>query len=234
VQAKTPRALSRAGAVAVLGLGLLLLPLLPVAGQDQDPPPAVEPAADRDATDKKIERLKKALRLLEEEQATEKGAGTLQRRYRVILQTRDVGVLTQAAADLEQAEKDVAQKRHDLKAAEDRLARARDRVAEMKKELPPAGLPVVIPAPAQPTLSPRPVRVEVTQRVDRLTELEQKLDRVMREIDALRKDLQKERHPTPPMRPVPPPALPPTSATPPAPPTPPIPDLDVRPSPRDN
>jgi beta-lactamase regulating signal transducer with metallopeptidase domain len=63
MQARTPRSLSWAGRAAVLVLGLLLLPLF--AARAQTPPPA------KDSRDQQIDILKQALKLLEEQKRAE-------------------------------------------------------------------------------------------------------------------------------------------------------------------
>src|SRR5262249_31335411 len=61
----TPRSLSWTGALALFGVGLLLLPLLPVRAEDERPKPAPDRSRARDSRQEQIEILKKAIDILE-------------------------------------------------------------------------------------------------------------------------------------------------------------------------
>src|SRR5262249_33885074 len=70
MQGTTPRSLSRAGLVAVLGLGLLLLPLLPIGAQTKDGK-SDRPQTSKDPRDRQIEVLKEAIKILEAQKAAD-------------------------------------------------------------------------------------------------------------------------------------------------------------------
>jgi beta-lactamase regulating signal transducer with metallopeptidase domain len=251
MRGKTPRALPWAGAVAVLGVGLLLLPLRPVAGQVPPPPPpgqppAADPADDADdlkldkikrlieitgddVAGQKLDKIKRLMEVLDDKQLADKIQKAVRRQVEVRVEVGDGADLKKAAAELKDLAKEVAQKRKELAQAEARLARAKARMDRMKKAAesdaakpaPPSNLRVVPGTPRAP-------------RGDRLDALEQRLDRILREVDALRKELHRERGsdrdaPAPPRRPVPPkPPAPPEDLAPerpeaPAPPAPPPP-----------
>lgn len=218
VQGKTPRALSRAGAFVVLGLGLLLLPLLPVAGQDPDPKPAPR-GAQKDDPDPKAEQLRKAIRVLEEVQRLapddadkdkddaeprakveqlKKALKVLQQvqgiQHRVRVRVIDEEDAKATAGDLARLEKDVAQKRKELAEAEARLAKAKAQVREEER------------ARRRSAAAEAANKSKTTTNPggDRLGALEQRLDRVMQELESLRRDLRRERQMAPPKPPKPP------------------------------
>ncbi len=71
MQARTPRSLSWVGFLTVLGLGLLLLPFVPVRAQDQGDTKEQPKGKSADTTDEQIAALKKALQILEEQKRAE-------------------------------------------------------------------------------------------------------------------------------------------------------------------
>jgi beta-lactamase regulating signal transducer with metallopeptidase domain len=202
MQAKTPRALPWAGAVALLGVGLLLLPLRPVAGQaPPEPPPAPPPAADDaddlkldkikrlieitsdDVAGQKLDKIKRLMEVLDDKQLADQIQKAVRRQVQVRVEVGDAADLKNAAAELKDLAKEVAQKRKELAQAEARLARAKARMDRMKKAAESeAAKPALRAVPA----TPRPPR-------DRLDALEQRLDRILREVDAVRKELRRER-----------------------------------------
>jgi beta-lactamase regulating signal transducer with metallopeptidase domain len=72
MQGTTPRSLSRGGASLLLGLGLLLLPLLPSDAQTPVKEKANPPQTAKDPRDQQIEALKQAIKILEAQKAAEK------------------------------------------------------------------------------------------------------------------------------------------------------------------
>jgi hypothetical protein len=204
MQAKTPRALSRAGVVVVLGLGLLLLPLLRVSGQVA-PPPA-EPAADKDATERLVQELEKAVRALQEQQRAEQqrraaqaeqkrveqpGQPAAEHALRQIGRTVEVQVadptdaIKRAQDEVEVLRKVISDKERELQAVRTKYAVAVDRLNKLQEEA------KVRPA-APATRSRDPL---LGPRADRLSELEQKLEQVMEEVKELRKELRRDRGP---------------------------------------
>jgi beta-lactamase regulating signal transducer with metallopeptidase domain len=116
MQAKTPRSLSRAGGVAVVGLGLLLLPLLPGHAQDAPAQPAAE--SDTDSRDQQIEALKRAVRILEEQKHADQGKAAgdkkaVDEKTKVAIQKAKARVQkTQAAVEARRAEFEKAMQAH--------------------------------------------------------------------------------------------------------------------------
>jgi beta-lactamase regulating signal transducer with metallopeptidase domain len=236
MQAKTPRCLSRVGAVAVLGLGLLLLPLLRVAGQP--PQPAPDPASHKEATERLVQEIEKAVRALQDQQRAEqqrRAADAEQRRVIELeqppatehavrtLRLRVVAVDTTEALKRAQDEvavlkKELDAKQRELHEVEQRYAAAVESLARLKDKAKAAEAAVPVPQAGAVLVSPKG---------DRLGELEQKLERVLEEVKELRQELRRDRVPTPPRRPAPP--APGDAALPPAAPVPPIP---VVPAPR--
>jgi hypothetical protein len=71
MQGKTPRSLSWAGGLAVLGLGVALLPLSVQAQQTAAPVPQARPDDAKGNRQDKIDILKKAIKILEEQEKAE-------------------------------------------------------------------------------------------------------------------------------------------------------------------
>jgi len=111
MQGKTPRSQSWAGFLAVLGLGLLLLPVQAQTGNEK---------SDREQT---IEKLKQTLKKLEDEERAEKAAGT---------KRASAAELARAEAELAVAGKELEARRHDFQMAQRRHMKALSRVAEME------------------------------------------------------------------------------------------------------
>jgi beta-lactamase regulating signal transducer with metallopeptidase domain len=232
MQARTPRTLSRVGAVAVLGLGLLLLPLLPVAGQvpNRDPAPDRERAIERekddnlrrvirlrvdqdgdevtgdDATSKEIEKLRQLLRALEEKKRAAKD------RRDTPAAGADAEAVKKAREEIARLKVDVSDKAKQLAEAEARLAEAAARLGKLEGS-----------AVRGRVILRTENRVErgrgsgtPAPRGDRMAELEERLEKVLRDVEALRRDLRSgregrepERRPVPPAPPAPPAPPPP-------------------------
>jgi bla regulator protein blaR1 len=111
MQGKTPRSQSWAGFLAVLGLGLLLLPVQAQTADEK---------SDREQT---IEKLKKTLKKLEDEERAEKGAGA---------KKASAADLDKAKAELADASKELEARRHDFEIAQRRHLKALSRLAEME------------------------------------------------------------------------------------------------------
>lgn len=118
MQGTTPRSLSWAGCVGVLALGLLL-PVLPVQGQSA---PAKDAAA-KDSRDDQIEALKKALRVLEEQRASEKAKSAAPK--------ADPAEIKELEASAAQLMKTVQVKRDELQAIEMKLRVIVERLQKM-------------------------------------------------------------------------------------------------------
>jgi beta-lactamase regulating signal transducer with metallopeptidase domain len=233
MQGKTPRSLSRAGVVTVLGLGLLLLPLLRVSGQVL--PPAPEPAANKDAADRLVQDLENAVRALKEQQqadqqrrsasdakaappsptpAAQPDPGIVQQalsQYRRALRAEAAGAddLKKAEAEAEAVGMEVRAKERELEEARARFAAAVDRLKRLQAEHSARIAPQAAKSPPPPAGMPGP---------DRLNELERKLERVLDEVQDLRKELHRQQGPVPPPAVPPPPApilprVPPPPAT---------------------
>jgi beta-lactamase regulating signal transducer with metallopeptidase domain len=102
MQGTTPRSLSRAGGIALLGLGLLLLPLLPSDAQTPVKEKPDLPQTPRDPRDQQIEALKLAIKVLEAQKAAEKHRVEEDKALRN-------KILEKRAADVLQARKEQAQ-----------------------------------------------------------------------------------------------------------------------------
>jgi beta-lactamase regulating signal transducer with metallopeptidase domain len=177
MRGNTSRSLSWAGLGVVSGLGLLLLPLFPALGQDRPalaPLPAqarpADPAAEspKDTRDQEIEALKKRLKELEESKVREKAAKALSR------VASDLDAETQHL-QLKQLEITIAAKRKELQDLEAKAALLR---AQMKG-MAPLNIYRKKDAPAPPPKTPE----------GRVQDLEQKLDRIQKELDELRREL---------------------------------------------
>ena len=180
MQGKTSRSLSWAGLGVVCGLGLLLLPLFPARGQ-QPPvrPPAVEPApADpaKDPRDQEIEVLKRAMQILQEEKALERGS----------LPLKEAGL----EAQLRDVEKAIAGKKKEL---DDLERKAQDLRTKLKEQ---GGRP----ATDSPYNNVHRVHPPAKTAEGRVDDLEKKLDVLQKELEELRRSLKRNPQPalTPP------------------------------------
>src|SRR5262249_8987886 len=113
MQGKTPRSLSWAGFLAIAGLGLVLLPLQAQAPRDK---------SEREAT---IEKLKKALKQLEEEERGDQEAGSARKKA-------SPEELDKAKAEVADANKEVEARRRELQTAERRHLKALNHLAELE------------------------------------------------------------------------------------------------------
>jgi beta-lactamase regulating signal transducer with metallopeptidase domain len=206
LRGKTYRSLSWLGAAAVFSLGLLLLPLLPVGAQDAPTTARAQarPAA-KDDRQRQIEALRELLRALEAQAQPEKqrvrvrldGARTRPENAELAQARARVKALqAQAKAQFKQAVKDLAklEGRGDAR-PEPKSAPRTDRAP--KRE--PTPRPNVNPPDTTP--APRPktetdVRRKAVEALSRFGQrpppsgtLEQRLERLLREVEELRREL---------------------------------------------
>jgi beta-lactamase regulating signal transducer with metallopeptidase domain len=130
---KTPRSLSWASAFALLGVGVLLLPLRPVRAQDR-PKPRPDPAAARDNRQEQIELLKKAIAILEEQGRTERERGKGDRRAPE--RKPDDAEIQKARAEVKALTDQVEVKRKELRQLEERLRAALLRLSHRPETVP--------------------------------------------------------------------------------------------------
>jgi bla regulator protein blaR1 len=197
MQARTPRSLSWAGRVAVLALALLLLPLFAARGQP--------PAPAKDSRDQQIEILKQALKLLEDQKRAEgSGLAPLPAGPKTPAGQPPVDNLPRTgpgiapppltptepalaglkpppaddslAATAKDLEKTIAAKRREL---QDLERKHQDVLARMKEQGGNAPVPVEGRTPSMPA----PGR--------RSEDLEKRLDRLLKEVEDLRRDFQR-------------------------------------------
>jgi beta-lactamase regulating signal transducer with metallopeptidase domain len=198
----TIQSLSSVGAAAVCVLGILLLPLLPVGAQDTSaqPPPAGKPGLD-----KHIEALRQALRILEAQQRAQSQKERVRNRLDNARTKPEGAELAQARAQVK-----ALQARLEVKAAE--LAQAKEQYKQAVKELAKlegksrgrpapqiapkrAPNPRQDPAPANRPKSETEARRAAAAALARFgtrqppESLEQRLERLLREVEQLRRDL---------------------------------------------
>jgi beta-lactamase regulating signal transducer with metallopeptidase domain len=189
MQGKTQRSLSWAGGLAVLGLGVVLLPL---SVQAQAPVPQVRPNDAKGSRQEKIEILKKAIQILEEQEKAERKKTPEPKK-----ESPEVGkVLTEAKA----AAAEVEAKRRELLKAQAKLDQILRRLAELQgkdyrnPDFVRPHLPSVGQAPDGARFGkypPGPVKPKPKDKTP--TELEQKFDRLLREVEELRRELRRDR-----------------------------------------
>jgi hypothetical protein len=213
----TPRSLSWAGCLVVLGAAFFLLPLLPVAAQE---PPSDEGGKDP-RIEQQIESLRKALRDLEklanrsrpgvadERTSDEAQMASAVRKLQVALtlesqRGEDVGELQK---EVERLRAQYESKRRALQAAERRYREAEQRLATVQAKVKDGSIHVRV-VPARPG----------QQRAGHGEDLETRLDRLIREMDQLRRELRQQKQ----QRPDDPPSDVPPSADFPTPPAPPV------------
>jgi beta-lactamase regulating signal transducer with metallopeptidase domain len=188
MQAKTPRSLSWAGGLLVVGLGLLLLPHFPLLGQ-QPVAPAQPGAGKGDDREEQIRVLRQALELLERQRAADQLQHAKQQKVNAaeVAQARE---RVQKMAELMEA------RRNELARTEENYKKALQHLAQLEGG---AGGPAFGgAAPALPGAGPG-LRKPVTARLRVLNpqdahsaELEKKLDRLLKEVDELRRAIRQE------------------------------------------
>jgi beta-lactamase regulating signal transducer with metallopeptidase domain len=193
MQGKTSRSLSWAGLGVVFGVGLLLLPLFPARGQA--PPPGTTAAPDPrpagDGRDQDIETLKRALKILEAERERERAGRT----GRVADDTKGNELMGQ----LKDLERQIAAKRKELDELERKAQdlRAKLGVVPARPGLQPPGSldrpPSVPPGERRRGDLDRtdPAAPPPRTREGRVEDLEQKLDRLQKELEELRRELRR-------------------------------------------
>jgi beta-lactamase regulating signal transducer with metallopeptidase domain len=195
LQGNTSRSLSWTGLGLVLGFGLLVLPLFPARAQEAAPPA-------KDTRDQQIDALKKAIEVLENEKRQEPVKAALDDySYRYHL-TVKADVVDQGAqdlqAELQALEKAIALKQKELQDLEARsralraqMAKASARPPKVERPLPPK---VARPVPPLPTHGPTPLGIPTAPAAPpKAPDLEQKLDRLLFEVENLRRELHKNR-----------------------------------------
>jgi beta-lactamase regulating signal transducer with metallopeptidase domain len=181
---KTPRALSWFGLSAVLGLGLLLLPLFPARGQPPAPKSADEPGLPRkQSREEQIEALKRALELLEKtDAAEEKRAVEALKAYRAAVQRKqdvakdaDVEALHADAAKLKVT---IEMRRRELADLEAKYAAVTTKLKELSEK------------PRESKRKEAPDSKKGEAGADKKgADIEMRLDRLMKEIEELRKEM---------------------------------------------
>ena len=208
MQARTPRALSRTGAVLVLAVGLLL-PLAPIQAQQQvdDKPNSSKPPVSPSA--QKIEALERAERWLGVLQDVELVLDPEQKEEHNLTWTQktnsDDSALGKAARELAEVSAQIDAKRKDLQQLEARQRALKARMdAILAKQNKSEKLKEASIELQWRSVSPElkynvelPVEFKTTKpewhielrRPNQPDELEKKLDRLSKEIDELRREL---------------------------------------------
>jgi len=230
LQARTPRSLSWAGCLVVAGLGLFLLPLVPV--QAQSPPQDViaqAGPAEKESVDQQIETLKKAIMILEKQKQAEKAAKPEGKKV-------DPAELDKAKHDVAEVAKMLEVKRAELRALEAKFQQAQARLAALQggkalydnnkplyykyktdeklrnftpvevqmealkaiavdgKMLQPVQVEALKALGVDPKVPLDALKVWGTSKDKKPAEsLEQKLDRLMKEIEELRQEIRKDK-----------------------------------------
>jgi beta-lactamase regulating signal transducer with metallopeptidase domain len=190
MQGKTPRSLSWLGGLTVAGLGLLVLPL----GAQE--PRGREKPAPKTSRQEKIEILRKAIQILEEQERADQKKAPEKKK-----DARDAAAIDKARAELKAAEEVVVAKQGELRQALERHRAAAARLArlegrDVRQFGRRAGAGEGLRAPEN-VIRPRFAREPEQGRRrgsgraqdGRATELEQKLDRLLREVEELRRAL---------------------------------------------
>jgi hypothetical protein len=208
MQGKTPRSLSWLGGCAVLGLGLLL-PVVPLRAQAR---PEAEPPV-RPARQEKIEILKRAIKILEEQEAEsrrDKTASDKLARTTVEIDKAKAAEIAKAKAEAEAAATLYKTKMDEAKRAHAMLQEALARLSKLTGK--PMPTPHTAVDPNRPMTAPRgglgvggpfgppnrgfgaPMGPRAGPWVARPADkdgsaLEKKLDRLLKEVDELRREL---------------------------------------------
>jgi beta-lactamase regulating signal transducer with metallopeptidase domain len=173
LQGKTSRSLSWAGLAAV-GLVLLLLPLFPAEGQQPVEPAAVPPQT-KDERKELLDTLKRALEKLEKAEAQSRATGAATAAGEGEVAAARARLLDQ----LKVLEGVATAKRKEL---EDIEAKVQDVRAKLN------AMGYAAPAPRAPTHKPAPALGAPPP-----ADLEKKLDRLQRDLEDLRRELQRHR-----------------------------------------
>jgi beta-lactamase regulating signal transducer with metallopeptidase domain len=208
MQGNTSRSLSWTGLGLVLALGLLLLPLFPAQGQVQ---PTSQPAP-KDDRDREIDALKKAIEVLENEKRQEPARTMAPARnyYRTVLTADVLHAAQDLQTELEALDKAITVKRKELQDLEARSQALRAQFSA------PGRRPVNV-RPVEP-----PRAKQATTPPAKAQDLEQRLERLLREVEDLRREVRQNRPmevprlPGLPGAPTPPPANRPLKDKPPA------------------
>ena len=207
MQGRTPRSLSWVGCCALLGVGLGMLPLLPVQAQ---PPARSQPprtsSGSGDDRDEQIETLRKAIRVLEEQKKTdqrrpsdgEAGMWRFWTRAEGDSSKADPEEVKKAQAELEKAGRELTAKEREAQEARQRFHAAMSRLSKLQGgrfSMAPAPRPG---QPGQPTMPPAqeapryfPPAAVSRPREPGGRDLEQRLDRVLREVEDLRREIRR-------------------------------------------
>jgi beta-lactamase regulating signal transducer with metallopeptidase domain len=175
MQGKTPRSLSWAGTVAVLGLGLLLLPRWNAVAQQ---PPSK-------STEEEIQALRRAIEILEKQRGTE--AKAQQRQV-------DAAEVEKIRAELEQVTAQMEVKRRELAEIETRQREVRRRLAELMRSsgastFGQAGAPGGGPSRGAGVRFGGATGGTARAQERRTADVERKLELLLKEIDELRTEI---------------------------------------------
>ena len=236
LHAQTRRSLSWAGCLVVGGLGLFLVSVVPVQAQAPDPFQKPAAVAQKESVDQQIEILKKAIMILEQQKAANKAKASPKQ--------PDAAELKKAEEDVAAIAKEMEIKQGELKALAQKYAIALDRLAKLKggkvsnnqpyekfyfqwkKEAPShKALLNVYPDTVKEKKAAETLLYDVIKKKAPPESLEQKLDRLMREVEELRREIKQQKSPKGTFIPAQPsaiftvPATPPVNVTVPATPT---------------
>jgi beta-lactamase regulating signal transducer with metallopeptidase domain len=187
MQGNTSRSLSWAG-LAVVGLVLLLLPLFPAVGQQ----PGVPAPEKKDEQKQVLDALRRALDLLEKERAQRPPSPPsvapppATRSANVPAGPTPEGAEAATRArlldQLKLLEKQAAEHRQALEDIEARAQSVRAKLKEMGGPVAPKPTPGAVPAPPRPAYGAVPAPP---------ADLEKKLDRLQKDLEELRRELQR-------------------------------------------
>jgi beta-lactamase regulating signal transducer with metallopeptidase domain len=204
MQGQTPRSLSWAGGCVVLGLGLLLVPSLQLRAQPT-PKLVPPPGGDKTSRQEQIDTLRKAIKVLEDLERADKKKGDGDK--------EKAAATDKAEAEVKALARLVEAKRQELQRTEMLLMEAVARLSKLKGT-PMPGYPMMNPFgkggmgmggpssgfPGMPTPGGKmggfgivrpgqPGPAKVAPKGKPPADLEQKLDRLLKELDELRREL---------------------------------------------
>jgi bla regulator protein BlaR1 len=180
MQGKTPRGLSGPGLAVVLGMGVMLLPLMPkwAEGQPPEPRPRPEPRP-----------VEEQRRFAEDPFGpVEEDQGQADRAERA---GRELSAARREARELKG---EVDRLRQDLERATKRLEAAQRRLASLQQNAEKEfGRPERAVPPTPQPLPPTRRRERTRESEQRLSELERRLDTLLREVRILRREIRNSR-----------------------------------------
>lgn len=211
MQGNVSRSVSWTGCCTILGLAAMMLPLLAVRAQDapRRPPADTPPEAGRRDRDREIEELRRKLIELERGRAEEQRDRAVGEKRRAEAERLDRALDSKGRSDsaakamdeLKALTRKLEEKRHELEELERACQQAKERVGKIMNdqkvfdhERPGQPNPMAQPRPALKGPFTPPMMNYPARRKD-ASDLESKLDRLLREVEELKQELKREGQP---------------------------------------